>query len=352
MSDIVLAPAAGLSMSLEDMMAARRAEAKASRPAKPAAKPAKAGPVRAKGEGRAARAAASKPFGNSSASLDSARVYVGNLAWTGVCLADSLAAVYFACTSLRVHQATLWLRARLGPRLQCNACWTQQLCERTQHRGRSANGGAFSLHASATPLPLPSSWRAPTAPARRLRIRAPTVTWSELKDHIKAAGLSVAHVDVPANEQGRSKGFALVEFTNKKDAARAITELTDTELGGRKIFVREDREAAGGSGEGAARPARREEREPRESRAGGGGGGGAKVHVGNLPYDVTWKELKDIFKAVGAVVRAEVPEGADGRSRGWGTVEFASGKDASRAIKEMHQALVNGREITVKRDEH
>lgn len=41
----------------------------------------------------------------------------------------------------------------------------------------------------------------------------------------------------------RSRGCGIVEYSHPKDAARAIRELTDTELDGRLIFVREDREA-------------------------------------------------------------------------------------------------------------
>lgn len=53
-----------------------------------------------------------------------------------------------------------------------------------------------------------------------------------------AAG-DVKHVEVFEDYNGRSKGCGIVEFGNVEDAQRAITELNDTELEGRKIFVRE-----------------------------------------------------------------------------------------------------------------
>jgi len=63
----------------------------------------------------------------------------------------------------------------------------------------------------------------------------------------------------------QSKGFAFVEFENDEDADKAIKELNDTEVEGRKIVVQE------------ARPL--EERAPRrdfggDSRGGGRGGFG------------------------------------------------------------------------------
>ena len=46
---------------------------------------------------------------------------------------------------------------------------------------------------------------------------------------------------------GRSKGCGLVEYASQEEAAKAIAELNSTELEGRLIFVREDREPEGGS---------------------------------------------------------------------------------------------------------
>lgn len=44
---------------------------------------------------------------------------------------------------------------------------------------------------------------------------------------------------------GRSKGCGIVEYRTPAEAQEAINTLLDTELKGRLIFVREDREAAG-----------------------------------------------------------------------------------------------------------
>lgn len=51
-----------------------------------------------------------------------------------------------------------------------------------------------------------------------------------------------------------------------------------------------------------------------------------------LPFHVQWQDLKDLFRQAGTIVRADVALGPDGRSRGFGTVVFATEKDARRAV--------------------
>lgn len=71
---------------------------------------------------------------------------------------------------------------------------------------------------------------------------------------------------------GRSKGCGLVEYASQEEAAKAIAELNNTELEGRLIFVREDREPEGGSISKFAKRAAA----PR------GSGEGRQLYVGNV----------------------------------------------------------------------
>lgn len=63
-------------------------------------------------------------------------------------------------------------------------------------------------------------------------------------------------------------------------AKNAISQLSDTELMGRPINVREDRGETGKLGRGV------------------GGAAGAKVYVGNLSWEVQWQNLKDHMRMV------------------------------------------------------
>ena len=69
------------------------------------------------------------------------------------------------------------------------------------------------------------------------------VAWQDLKDHMKQAGEVIYCDIIPEPDNASfSKGCGLVEFSSAEEAETAIETLTDTDLKGRSIFVREDRE--------------------------------------------------------------------------------------------------------------
>lgn len=80
------------------------------------------------------------------------------------------------------------------------------------------------------------------------------------------------------------------------------------------------------------------------------GTGGRQVFVGNLPFTTTWQDLKDSFKEYGPVVRAEILETPDGKSKGAGTVLFENAASAQKCIRVLHNATFDGRVITVRLD--
>lgn len=51
-----------------------------------------------------------------------------------------------------------------------------------------------------------------------------------------------------------------------------------------------------------------------------------------LDYKVGWKKLKEVFSMAGVVVRADILEDKDGKSRGIGTVTFEQAIEAVQAI--------------------
>lgn len=146
---------------------------------------------------------------------------------------------------------------------------------------------------------------------------------------------NVDKADILQSPDGRSKGCGIVQYQRAQDAARAIRELQNSELNGRPIFVREDREAGGFRRGG--------------NRRGGGGShnapaDGTQLFVGNLSYDTNWRDLKDYFRQIGEVDRADV-------KRGFGTVRFTNADDAQAAIERLNGTELGGRELEVRLDE-
>ncbi|KAF9354790.1 hypothetical protein BGX26_007362 [Mortierella sp. AD094] len=173
------------------------------------------------------------------------------------------------------------------------------------------------------------------------------VKWTHLKDFMREIG-PVAHADVLLGHDGRSKGCGVVEYQNADDAKTAIRKLNDIVLMGRPVFVREDREPdtrIGFSG-GKATSGRNRDAGP----SGGAGGSTRQVYVGNLPYSVSWKDLKDLFRRAGAVDRADVFMNRDNRSKGSGTVSFEASHDVGRAISMFNGYDWHGRRIEVRED--
>jgi len=75
---------------------------------------------------------------------------------------------------------------------------------------------------------------------------------------------------------------------------------------------------------------------------------GRKLYVGNLGFDVTSKDLEDVFAEIGACESVSViTDRATGRSRGFGFVEMASAGDAQKAIDQLEGKEIKGRAIKV-----
>ena len=58
------------------------------------------------------------------------------------------------------------------------------------------------------------------------------------------------------------------------------------------------------------------------------------------------------FKEVGDVQRADVIYGEDNRSKGFGTICFATKEEAEAAIEKFHDSEVDGRTISVRIDQY
>ena len=73
-----------------------------------------------------------------------------------------------------------------------------------------------------------------------------------------------------------------------------------------------------------------------------------KLYVGNLSYETTEGELKELFAAFGDVASARViTDNVSGRSKGFAFVEFADDAQAKAAMAGLNGKDVRGRSIVV-----
>ncbi|CAG8510721.1 5700_t:CDS:10 [Paraglomus occultum] len=208
------------------------------------------------------------------------------------------------------------------------------------------------------------------------------VRWQDLKDLFRKAG-NVIRADVAMGYDNRSKGHGTVLFATVDDAKSAIAMFHSYNWQGRVLEVREDRgyveqsaknvnngpnqydmnrhmteslitHPAGHYAHGAPMlapgamyyPHRNIQAPPTNNYA------GRFLFVGNLPFNCQWQDLKDLFRAAGNIIRADVSTNYDGRSRGFGTVLFATPEDAQNAVGMFNGYEYNGRALRVHFDKY
>lgn len=150
----------------------------------------------------------------------------------------------------------------------------------------------------------------------------------------------VVRADV-ITRRGLSRGMATVEFNSVEDVEQAIAKFDRTQFANREIFVRQDypppEDRRDNIESSRSKAADEEDREPNP-----------EVFVGNLPYTVSWQTLKDEFRSVGTIVRADVLTDRQGKSRGFGTVVYKTTEDAQAAIEKYKGFDFEGRKIDVR----
>ncbi len=73
-----------------------------------------------------------------------------------------------------------------------------------------------------------------------------------------------------------------------------------------------------------------------------------KLYVGNLSYNITEDEIKDVFTPFGEVQSVKIiTDAATGRSKGFGFVEMANDDEADKAITSLNGTTVMDRAINV-----
>jgi hypothetical protein len=93
---------------------------------------------------------------------------------------------------------------------------------------------------------------------------------------------------------------------------------------------------------------------PMRGGSGGGGkrrgraGGSTEIYVGNLPYEVTEKDLARAFGRFGQVDSIRIIKNKfNGKSKGFGFIEMANHPEATEAVRALNGRDFSGRRIVV-----
>ena len=151
------------------------------------------------------------------------------------------------------------------------------------------------------------------------------------------AKLAMSLDDLGGGSRGRGGGRGSESATQ----AKLDMSLDDLSGGGGGRGGGRGKGSGSGGGSGAQK---------RNANAHGTRQEGFPVYVGNLPWSISWRELKDHMSTAGNVLFCDVKTGDDGRSRGFGICKFATQRDAMNAVNNLNGTDLEGREIVVRLD--
>jgi len=76
------------------------------------------------------------------------------------------------------------------------------------------------------------------------------------------------------------------------------------------------------------------------------------IYVGQLPYNVTEEELREIFTEFGEIASLSlIKDKFSQQSKGFGFIDMPNNSDADKAIKALNKSMLKGREIKVNQAE-
>ncbi|KAF2396346.1 splicing factor, CC1-like protein [Trichodelitschia bisporula] len=133
---------------------------------------------------------------------------------------------------------------------------------------------------------------------------------------------------------GRSKGVGYVEFKNEESVPAAI-QLTGQKLLGIPIIAQH------------TEAEKNRQARTTEGTAPASGVPFHRLYVGNIHFSITEQDLQDVFEPFGELEFVQLQKEEQGRSRGYGFVQFRDPTAAKEALEKMNGYDIAGRPIRV-----
>jgi polyadenylate-binding protein len=137
---------------------------------------------------------------------------------------------------------------------------------------------------------------------------------------------------VATDDHGNSKGFGFVHYDTQEAADLAIVKVNGKLLNGKKCFV-------GSFQAKKERFAEQSENEPKWTN----------IYVKHLDKSVDDDKLKEMFTPFGTVTSAVIMRDENGESKGFGFINFETNEAAKKAVEEMNDKELDGKQIYVGR---
>ena len=137
---------------------------------------------------------------------------------------------------------------------------------------------------------------------------------------------------VAQDEFGNSKGYGFVHYETAEGANKAISSVNGMLLNEKKVFV------------GHHIP-----RKDRDSKFDEMKANFTNIYVKNIESEVTDEDFRALFEKYGDVTSASIAREAEGKSRGFGFVNYVNHENAATAVEELHNKDFKGQVLYVGR---
>lgn len=137
---------------------------------------------------------------------------------------------------------------------------------------------------------------------------------------------------VATDEYGNSKGYGFVHYETAEAANQAIKSVNGMLLNEKKVFV----------GHHIAKRDRQSKLDELKANF-------TNVYVKNIDEDVTDEEFSQLFEKYGDIVSATITRDENGKSRGFGFVNYISHESAANAVDELNDRDFHGKVLYVGR---
>ncbi|KAK7054806.1 Protein phosphatase PP2A regulatory subunit B [Paramarasmius palmivorus] len=152
-----------------------------------------------------------------------------------------------------------------------------------------------------------------------------------LHDTFAAFG-NVLSCKVATDEKGNSKGYGFVHYETAEAANAAIEAVNGMLLNDKKVYV----------GHHISRKERQSKLDEMKAQF-------TNLYVKNLDPEMSQEEFENLFAQYGTITSAVVQVDEEGRSKGFGFVNFEIHEEAQKAVDALHDTEINGRKLFVSR---